>query len=265
MRKASIAFLALSLTAVLVAPASATKFWTETFTYPDGALGYAPVGTVNPVTGWYTHSSTFGGSATDIQVVGGTMVGNMANAPDDSRPFGAAYSITTGATDVTYACFKVTFTSTASLTAGPVYFAHFKDNIPTGNTFTGKLFVGGIAGSTNTFNLGISNGPANVPANWPVPLSTGIQYLLATRFDATTGVATLWVNPVDETSASISGPETGAAGRGLAGFGFRQSTANWGYIVDDLSVGTTFAETCGGSTPTPTTRATWGSLKSLYR
>jgi hypothetical protein len=265
MRKTAIAFLALGLTAVLVAPASATKFWTDSFSYPDGALGAAPTGTVNPVTGWLTHSNT-GGGASDIQVVTGVAVANLATgAPDDSRPFAPAFGLVTGATDKTYSCMKFSIAGGGvALTATPVYIAHFKDNIPTGTTFTAKVFVTGIAGSTTTFNLGIANGPTNAPINWPNALSVDTWYTVATRFDAATGIASLWIDPVDETSASVSGTDTGATGRLLAAYGIRQSAANYTFKVDDLSVGTTFAETCGGG-PVPTSRSTWGSLKSLYR
>jgi hypothetical protein len=263
MRKTAIALLALGLAAVLVAPASATVFYTETFSLPDQPLGGA-TGVVNPATGWLTHSNT-GGGANDIQILGNMLVGSMANAPDDSRPFGAGFSITTGPTDKTYSCMKLYIPGPgAALTTGPVYFAHFKDNIPTGTTFTGKLFVGGIAGNAGQFNMGISNGPTNTPIMWPSPLNVDTWYVIATRFDAATGIATLWVNPADENSASISGTDAGATGRGLAAYAFRQSTANWGYKVDDLSVGTSFDETCANY-PTPVSRSTWGRIKSIYR
>lgn len=264
MRKTAIALLALVLTASV---ASATVFYQETFSYPDGPLGATPVGTVNPTTGWLTHSSTLGGSATDIQVVSGKAIGNMANAPDDSRPFGAGFSILTGATDKTYSCMKFKVTNNTpgvELPLGAIYFAHFKDAIPTGTTFTAKLFVQGITAQPTKFNLGISNGPANTPVYWPTSLSTDVEYVIATRFDAATGLANLWVNPASEASATVNGTDTGATGRVLAAYGLRQSTGSWSYTIDDLSVGTSFDEVCGGY-PTPATPSTWGRLKSIYR
>lgn len=263
MRKTAITLLALGLVAALAASASATVFYTESFTYPDGPLGATPPGTINGTTGWVTHSSTLGGSASDIQVVSGVAVGSMSNAPDDSRPFFPSFSDSTGSAAVTYSCMKVTITASAALTAGPVYMAHFKDNNPTGTVFSAKIFIGGIAGNATQYNVGISNGPANTPVMWASPLNVGQQYIFATRFDASTGVATLWVNPANESSTSVSGTDAGGAGRSLGAYGFRQSTANWGYKIDDLSVGTSFSETCGG--PTPTTTGTWGRLKTLYR
>ncbi len=264
MRKTTIALLALGLTAALVASASASVFYAETFSLPDQPLGGA-TGVVNPATGWYTHSNV-GGGANDIQIISNMLVGNNANAPDDSRPFGAGYTITTGATDKSYSCMKLLIPgSGVALSTTPSYFAHFKDNIPTGTTFTGKIFIAGITGNATQFTIGISNGPANTPVNWATPLSVDTWYVIATRFDATTGVATLWVNPASETSLSVSGTDAGGTGRGLAAYGFRQNAAvSWMYKVDDLSVGTTFDETCGGQ-PTPASSSTWGRIKSIYR
>lgn len=260
MRKTAIALLALLLTASV---ASATVFFQETFSYPNGALGAAPTGTVNATTGWLTHSNT-GGGTNDIQVVSGAAVGNMANSPDDSRPFGAGFSIVTGASDITYSCMKVTITNNVpgvALTPGAVYFAHFKDNIATGTTFSGKVFVQGV--DATTFNLGISNN-LNTPVYWGSSLSINTTYVVATRYNAATGIASLWVNPASEASTFVSGTDAPALGRGLAAYGFRQSTANWSYTIDDLSVGTSFDEVCGGL-PTPTSTSTWGRLKSIYR
>lgn len=266
MRKTTTVLFALGLAVVLAGSASATVFYSESFTYPDGALGAAPVGTVNPVTGWLTHSSTLGGSATDIQIVSGVAIANLnTGAPDDSRPFSPGFATVTGPSDVTYSCMMLMIPSTgAALTTGPTYIAHFKDNIPTGTTFTAKLFVGGIAGNATDYNLGISNGPVNTPVLYPTTLQVGTWYVVATRFDATSGVATLWVNPADETSLSVSGTDTGAAGRGLAAYGLRQTSANFTYEIDNLAVGTTFGETCGGQ-PTPSLGSTWGRIKTMYR
>ena len=264
MRKTAIALLVLGLAVTFAATASATVFYTETFSYPDGPLGATPAGTVNATTGWLTHSGT-GGGVTDIQVVSGVCVGNMANAPDDSRPFAPGFTITTGPTDKTYSCMLVTIPSIgAALSAGAIYFAHFKDNIPTGTTFSDRVFITGITGNAAQYTIGIGAGSSVTPVNWATPLSVGTTYVIATRFDAATGTATLWVNPASEASLSVSATDAVTVGRGLAAYAFRQSTGNWGYRVDDLRVGTSFDETCAGQ-PTKTSTATWGRMKTLYR
>jgi hypothetical protein len=40
-------------------------------------------------------------------------------------------------------------------------------------------------------------------------------------------------------------------------------TADWNWVVDNLGVGTTFDDAC--ARPTPTTKSTWGKVKSIYR
>jgi hypothetical protein len=262
MRKTAIALLALGLAAVLVSPASATKFWTETFTYTNQALGAGPVvGSLNPTTGWITHSSTFGGTPTDIQIISGVAVGNHANAPDDSRMFG----VTTGATDKTYSCFNLNIPTPAVLPmTGTIYFAHFKDNIAAGTQFTARVFGAPIVGDNAHYQLGIAIGSAGPNNFWATPLTFDTWYVVATMYDAATGGAKLWVNPAGESSLSIANIDGNVAGRLLGAFALRQSTGNWMYQVDDISVGTTFDETCKGL-PTPVRTETWGRLKTLYR
>jgi hypothetical protein len=270
MRKIAIAFLALGLAASFaVAPASATKFWTESFTYSDQALGAAPVGSVNAVTGWYTHSSggNLGGSPTDIQIISGVANASHTNQPDDSRPFGAGYSITTGASDKTYACFSLYVPTMTSMLTTYQYFAHFKDNLTTGTTFTCKLYTAGIASDPTHFNLAINNTVTAGPYQpWTSPLSFDTWYTIAMLYDGATGISKLWVNPADETSPSVSANDPVLTGRLLGAFGLREiSNSSAGtYRVDDISVGTTFDETCKGL-PTPTRNETWGRLKTLYR
>lgn len=271
MRKIAIAFLALGLAAsIAVAPASATKFWTETFTYSDQALGAAPVGSVNPTTGWYTHSSgsNLGGSPSDIQIISGVANGNHANQPDDSRPFGAGYSITTGATDKTYCCFSLYVPTPASAMLTTFqYFAHFKDNLTTGTTFTCKLYTAGIASDPTHFNLAINNTVTAGPYQpWTSPLSFDTWYTIAMVYDAAAGVSKLWVNPADESSPFVTANDPILIGRLLGAFALRQiSNGSAGtYRLDNISVGTNFDDTCKGS-PTPTRNETWGRLKTLYR
>lgn len=269
MRKTAIALLVLGLAAVLVSPASAVNFWLESFTLPDQALGAAPVGSVNPTTGWYTHSSgsNLGGSPTDIQIISGVAHGSHTNQPDDSRPFGPGYSITTGASDKTYACFMLYVPTTAGMLTSYQYFAHFKDNLTTGTAFTCKLYLAGIAGNATQFNLAINNTVTAGPYQpWVTPLNFDTWYNVAMRYDGATGLSTLWVNPTGEGSVSVTANDPVLTGRPLGAFALRQiSNSSAGtYRVDDISVGTTFNDACSG-VPTPANKSTWGQLKTIYR
>lgn len=257
MRKAAITVLVAALTAILVTPALAVQLLSEAFTYANGNL--VPNG------GWATHS----GTGTDIQVVGGTAVGLNTNAPDDNRTFAVQ-----GVSAKVYGCLTITI-PTPTAPPDTNYIAHFKD---TGTqNFWARVWVGA---SGNTFTFGLSAGScacnANcVPVFWATPLAYDTPYRVAISYDGATGNAELWVNPLNESSTKITA--TGGASpltTGISSFALRQSSSaptscpagnfNWGYVVDDLGVGTTFDEACALG-PTPAERSTWGSLKSIYR
>ena len=80
-----------------------------------------------------------------------------------------------------------------------------------------------------------------------------------------------------EVSTSVTNVNAAIAALAVSGFGLRQSasastlpaspsyagTADWGFSVANLGVGTTFIDACGQITPAKT--STWGHVKSLYR
>lgn len=252
MRKVTLCLASLALLAIAV-PAMAASFWNETFSYADGNLALAP-----SVSGgvWANHS---GSTGTDIQVIGGEAVGNMANSPDDNRLFPAQSN-----TAKTYACFGVMIPQPAGVLTS-AYFAHFKDS-GTFN-FGSRVYV---APSGNTFTFGVSLGSCAspcAPTLWPTALNYGQWYTVAIMYDAGNGIAQLWVDPVTEASPSIthntySGttPQTGFQ---LSAFALRQSTSNFYFHVDNIQVGSAFGDLCPNATPANNT--TWGRLKAIYR
>lgn len=258
MRKTAITVLATGLIAMtFAASALAGSLMSETFSYPDGGLVTVSGGT------WATHS----GTGTDIAVAGGVANGLMTNAPDDNRLLSSARSTT----DKTYACFRLRIpTQTAALVCN--YFAHFMVN---STTFRSKVFVTPMGGS---FTLGVSvtanaaGAPLAPPASplgatWGTALNYDEWYTVAISYDANGGISEMWVNPADESSTKITATDAGAAAGALTAFGLRQSStsgAAFTYNVDNLSVGTTFADACNGY-PTPATSTTWGQVKTIYR
>jgi hypothetical protein len=256
MRKTAIPFLAIGLAVVLASPALATNLMSEIFAYPNGSL--VPNG------GWATHS----GSGTDIQIVSGRAVGSMLNAPDDNRSFTAQ-----AATAKVYACFNVVIPSSA-VAPDTNYFAHFKD---TGTTnFLGRVWLG-ASGSTFTFGLSSTSCACNtncVPVFWSTPLLYDHEYVVTVSYDGSNGNSELWVDAVNESSPKITATGGPVGTVSLSAFALRQSNAAqtgcpagsfaWGYSVDNLGVGTTFADACNFG-PTPTRNGTWGQLKTIYR
>ena len=258
MRKTATALLVLGLTAVLAAPALAVSLLSETFTYPDGNL--VPNG------GW----ANFSGAATDIQVASGKAVGSGPNANDDHILFAAQ-----PLTGKTYACLTVRIPSIAGAPK-PIYFAMLKD----GGTsiFVSRLYVLPVVGGTFTFGISYSSTSATVGVTpWGSALSYDTDYTVVINYDPATSTSNLWVNPVNEASTSVANVGTAAA-VAVSGFGLRQSATastlppsppytgntDWGCIVDNVGVGTTFEEACT-SGPTPTRRRTGGEVTTIYR
>lgn len=259
MRKTATALLVLGLTAVLAAPALAVSLLSESFTYPDGNL--AGNG------GW----ANFSGAATDIQVQSGKAVGSGPNANDDHTLFAAQ-----PLDGKTYACLTVRIPAIAGAPK-PIYFAMLKD----GGTsiFVSRLYVLPVTGG---FTFGISYSSTNATTLGVTPwsaasLSYDTDYTVVINYDPVTFTSNLWVNPVNEASTSVANTGTAAA-VAVSGFGLRQSATastlppsppfvgntDWGFIVDNVGVGTTFEEACT-SGPTPTRSRTWGEVKTIYR
>jgi hypothetical protein len=243
MRKTVITLLALGLFAATTA--SAASFWGETFTYANGDLTTVATGI------WFTHSGTL---PTDVQVLAGEAVLTSTNAPDDNRQFSPAR----GATDATYACFKLKISGTQ--TASGTYFAHLMN---TGTFFGARVFA--MLNDATTYKLGIST-TSTTPvgtAIWPTMLTKGVYYNVAIKYDAATGISTMWVDPGTEASPSVVSL-VGPTGTLISGFALRQSAGYGVATIDDVGVGATFEDACY-VVPTPTSSSTWGKLKSLYR
>jgi hypothetical protein len=256
----------IALVAVGVFAASAAFAGTllnEGFTYLAGNLV--------PNDGWVIYSG-----AGDIQVVSNAASGQMgvtASGADDHTP----YAIRT-TSQSTYACFDVTIPC-ATLVTPPLagYFAGL--NATATPTFmVARVYVLPITGG---WTFGISNASTNTTAFGATPwgstsLSCDVTYHIVIKYDPTTGTSTLWVNPVNEASASVSNTNNSAAAVAVNTFFLRQGAASslfpafpgtglWKWTVDTVGVGPIWAEACYGSGPVAVAPTTWGAAKSLYR
>jgi hypothetical protein len=248
----------LALAAVLAPPAHAVNLFSDGFSYPDGNL--VPNG------GWANYS----GANVDVQVISGRATGGGIpnNQNDDHRLF--AVQPTDGKT---YACFIANIPAFAGVPK-PIYFAELKDagtsnlvsrvyvvNFPTG----GWTF--GISHSSTSGTQGLTR--------WTAPLNFDQDYTLVINYDPVNHTSSLWVNPVNEFSPSVTDANAAIASLAVQGFGLRQSNSasslpaefagstDWNWIVDNLGVGTTFDDAC--ARPTPAMKSTWGQVKSMYR
>ena len=248
----------LTLCAAFAATSSATVLVSEGFTYANGNL--VPNGS------W----ANFSGAVTDIQVVSGRAVGFGPNANDDHKLFTAQPTTTK-----TYACFEVTIPAIAAAPKA-IYFAALKD--ATAAALVSRVYVLPITGGW-TFGLSHSSTSATVGVvPWSAAtLSYDTPYRVVINYDPVAKSSTMWVNPSVESDPSVSITNTAIAALAVSGFGLRQSatastlpaspsyagSADWGFSVDNLGVGTTFTDACFQITPTH--GRTWGQLKTLYR
>jgi hypothetical protein len=256
-RKLAISVLVLGVAALTASSVFAAPILSEGFTYANGNL--VPNG------GWANYS----GAVTDIQVIGNRAVGSGPNANDDHVLFAAQPT-----TSVTYACFHVSIPAVAAAPK-PIYFAEMKD--AGAANLVSRVYVLPIAGG---WTFGISHSSTSATAGvtpWTAALSYDTNYNVVINYDPVNKTSTLWVNPVNQFSPSVTNANSTVAALAVSGFGLRQSnaastlpasppyagTADWGFSVDNLGIGSTFDDACYQVTPTQ--RPTWGQIKTMYR
>jgi disulfide bond formation protein DsbB len=259
MKKIATTFALLALAVTFAAtPSMAASLVFDTFTYANGDL--VPNG------GWANYS----GATADVQVNTGHALIVPANANDDHILF-AAQAVTAK----TYACFDVTVAAFAGQPK-PVYFAELKDGGAA--NLVSRTYVLPLAAGGWTFGISHSTTSATAGVTpWTAALSTGVTYHVVINYDPGTKTSTLWVNPANELSPSVSNTNAAIAALAVSGFGLRQSTtastlpasppftgtADVNVSVDNLGVGSSFADAC--DIPTPAQPATWGGIKGMYR
>lgn len=200
----------------------------DTFTYADGNL----VGNVPAVGGaWATHSGTTG----PVLVSGGKISIVQGAAQDVNVPFANG---SMGAGDIYYAAFDLTVADPGAAVT-PVYFAHFLDGT---SNFTSRLWM--TIPTTSGYRLGFSNDSSISDADGEVftgDLSFGTTYRVVSSYNYDTGAGTLWINPTDFSSASISAADPGFSNT-ADGYAFRQAAGNTTQVIDNLVVGTSFSD-----------------------
>lgn len=194
----------------------------EDFGYADGSLT-----TVGSAT-WSTHSGTSG----QIQVTAGSIQVSDSSSEDVNASIGSA--ITTGSV---FASFDFSVTSSGGGGTDFEYFAHFGTG---SSTFNSRMDLQ-APGAGGDFTVGIGHS-STADAAWATDLSFSTTYKAVIGFNRDTGIASLWINPVDIASTSIT--STGTSSVNVDAFYFRQSSSsmNETITIDNLVVGTTFAD-----------------------
>ncbi|MDD5140592.1 MAG: endonuclease/exonuclease/phosphatase family protein [Verrucomicrobiales bacterium] len=213
--------------------ASAAVVFSDSFTYPDGALTNVAAGN------WAEHSS-----GTPVQVVSG-QVQLSSSLSEDVHAALTNQLFATGSGATLYASFTVKFT--ALPTSGGACFAHFNSS-----SFRCVVWASTVNAASG-FRLGIGNTSSATASSGQMAtdLSLNTTYTVVTRYNVGTGSSTLWLNPANETDPSVTATDaTGAVF--ISSFSLRQASGEGALLFDNLIVGTNFAEVISASNAAPT-------------
>jgi hypothetical protein len=170
------------------------RLLTEDFLYPSGPP-YSNRLTAAPNSPW-THSS-----GTPFQITYGSNAVFLCYSNTESA--GAALNGTSfqpsGAASL-YAAFTVTF-SVLPFTNGS-YFFMLKRDPANSLVYRGKVFASTRNAAKGSLRLGVANFE-DTPVDFPQDLNLNTTYQVVLRYNVGTGGTRFWINPYDETSASV--------------------------------------------------------------
>lgn len=216
--------------------ATAVLLLYEPFNYTNGALVTVSAGA------WATHSGTSG----QMEVTSGR-VDMRVPETEDVNVLVPGQPYTSGSGTTLYVSFTANF-STLPSPSGQ-YFAHFKGSGL--SNFRAKIFALAGGAAPGQYRLGIGNAAvSDASATNAVNLSLNTDYRVYVRYVLNTGVATLWVDPDSEASPSVTGTDS-TSGVTLTSFALRQDSGIGVIALDDVRLGTSFADVYAGTTPIP--------------
>ncbi|HEY9175619.1 MAG TPA: hypothetical protein VI136_25350 [Verrucomicrobiae bacterium] len=204
----------------------------EPFTYPDGPI----VGNG----GWTSHSGTNG----DCQVLNNQLSLSYALSEDVSTNLPGFYVDANSGT-ILYSSVKVNFSALPG--SGTEYFMHYRD-AGTSN-YRARVSATTSGAAAGKFRIAIANS-ASTAVTVPVDLSLNTTYLVVTRYNVSTGISTVWVNPASETMGGVTAT-VGSAPLNLYYLSFRQNSGIGALTVDDLKVGTEWGDVWESVAPAP--------------
>lgn len=218
---------------------AAETYLSEPFAYPDGSITASAA--------FWEHTS---GAERQLNVQNGALLLREDHSEDIAANLASGpFEADSGAT--LYAVFDLT--AMAPPSGEGTYFAHFRDS---GSNFRGRVFIAPPAdGQAGFYRIGISNGAkSSEAAFFPQPLAIGTRYQVAVRYEVGTASSTLWVDPTDAASESVSNTDS-AAPRTITRFAFRQSRSSGDGMgelqIDNLVVSSTLEEALAGPSSQP--------------
>ena len=207
----------------------------ESFDYTNGPLTTVSGGA------WASHS----GVALQADATNGAVHLTGGESEDVNRLLAGQPYAPGGVTNIFYARFVARFT--ALPVAGGEWFFSFKSASATG--FRARVFALTAGATPGQFRLGLSSGDNSAPtATNQTDLALNTPFTVVLRFANTNAVASLWLNPASENDPALTTAEAPAT-FSVAAVGLRQAAGIGTLTLDDLAVGTTFADVISGSSP----------------
>lgn len=217
--------------------ASADILLTENFNYANGSIVTVSSGV------WSNHSGTAGQLViTNGRAALRSSLTEDVNVLVPGQPYAASSSTTL------YASFTLNASSLPS--ASGSYLVHFKSGST--SNFRGKIFVLTGGAAVGKYRLGLANNANDAAVTNAIDLDLNTDYRVYLRYVINSGVSTLWVEPESESSPAVTaGDVTSAAA--LTSFALREDTGIGVVQLDDLRIGTTFADVYTGPNIVPPT------------
>jgi hypothetical protein len=131
------------------------------------------------------------------------------------------------------------------------YFTHFDTS---SGSFKCRLFIvtNGIPALGGKFRIAIQNAGSAVTNTIPTDLNIGTAYTIVSRYVLSSGICTVWVSPNSETNANSATPlDAPSTAPAMSAYSYRQNTGEGVIDVDNLVIGTTFADVVPGSVNPP--------------
>jgi len=232
--------LTLSVALIGLTTVPAQVLLNETFSYPDGPL--------TNVSGqvWVIHSGT-----TDLNVSGGAAFidqnDTTAGRMDVNRLLSGSFDPATDNISKIYGSFTVNYSGLpVTGDSDGSYFAHLRSS--TANEFYARIGSSTSGAAAGLFRLAVANETWNVAntVEYPVDLQLNITYQVVFRLDLATDQTTIWVNPADESSLSVTAADVISYSGSINAYALRQGTSGTGapgdLALDNLVVGQSFAD-----------------------
>ncbi len=236
---------------ITVTPAPLGVIYNEDFAYTNFVVPQALYGADGGSGAPWQHIVSSGSPSYQLQVTnfGTTGLAYLVGTNDEDVGAGfigsAVYDGTNGY--VFYTSFTVDFSFLPSNLGD--YFFHLSISDTDTSAFHDKVFANRAGAATNHFRIGIANFAGAVIQQFPRDLSLGATYAVITRYNAATGDSTLWINPINAQSSSVTASDNPGSSI-IGGVGLRQPGGSIGDLtVGPMKVGTSFSDVWTAPTP----------------